>query len=84
MNGKQRDEILAVFNAIFSIINDKRRHNETFDFFIRENPDNYELIVKDNGSPFDPSPALTTAAARQSVSYRFIFGMNVTSVKWQK
>ena len=84
MNGKQRDEILAVFNAIFSIINDKRRRNETFDFFIRENPDNYELIVKDNGSPFDPSPALTTAAARQSVSYRFIFGMNVTSVKWQK
>lgn len=80
-----RQDILKTFNALLlNISENDRKERQMFDFFMRENADNYELIIKDNGSPFDPSDTLPTDTLLRILTYRFIFGMNVTSVKWKK
>lgn len=80
-----REDILKTFEVLTSnIISNKRKDDQAFDFFMKENADNYELIVRDNGAPFDPTNTLTAGSSLRTLSYRFIFGLNVTSVKWRK
>ena len=85
MSESIRRDILRTFNALLRDISENnRKEGQVFDFFMRENADNYELIVKDNGSPFDPTDTLPTDTLLRILTYRFIFGMNVSSVKWRK
>ena len=85
MSESIRRDILRTFNALLRDISENnRKEGQVFDFFMRENADNYELIVKDNGSLFDPTDTLPTDTLLRILTYRFIFGMNVSSVKWRK
>lgn len=79
-----RQDILQTFHALVrNISGNNGNEGRVFDFFMRENADTFELIVKDNGTPFDPSATLPPATLSRILTYRFIFGMNVTSVKWR-
>lgn len=85
MPGRTKQDIMDTINKLTSAIVERHGKSErTYDVFIKEREDNFELIVKDDGSPFDPSMNIGDSDIQRNIRYRFIFGMNITSVTWSK
>lgn len=85
MPERTKQDIMQTFKKLVQIVTERRGKSErTFDVFIRERDDKFELVVKDDGSPFDPTASLTHSEIERNVDYRFVFGMNITSVSWHK
>lgn len=85
MPEQTKQDIMQTFKLLTQLVVKRRGKSErTYDAFIRELDDRFELVIKDDGSPFDPSASISASGISRQASYRFIFGMNITSVTWRK
>ncbi len=88
MPEKTYSDLYATSEVLYNdAIKRRPKHLKYMDFVISEGDDCFQLVAKDCGKPYDPVmqgliDAKSCGAA--SVEYRFMFGMNVTSVKWGK
>ncbi len=65
----------------------KPKHLKYMDFSVLEGDDYFQMTIKDCGKPFNPvAQGLIDAKSygTSSIDYRLMFGMNVTSIKWDK
>lgn len=80
-----KQDIIQTFKELTQLVVNRRGKSErTYDAFIKELDDKFELVIKDDGSPFDPSASISPSSTGRQTSYRFIFGMNITSATWRK
>ena len=80
-----KQDIIGTINKLTSTIVEHHGKSErTYDLLIKEREDKFELVIKDDGSPFDPSTSIGDSDIPRHIRYRFIFGMNITSVAWDK
>lgn len=85
MPERTKQDIIGTINKLTSTIVEHHGKSErTYDLLIKEREDKFELVIKDDGSPFDPSASIGDSDIPRHVRYRFIFGMNITSVAWDK
>lgn len=65
----------------------KPKHLKYMDLALSEGDDFFQMTIKDCGKPCDPMvQGLIDAklCRTDSIDYRYMFGMNVTSIKWGK
>lgn len=68
-------------------LKNRPKHLKYMDFVICEGEDSFQMTIKECGKPCDPvAYGLVNAelCGADSIDYRYMFGMNVTSVKWGK
>lgn len=82
---KTRQDIMETLDQLTSVIVEHRcKAERTYDIFVRENEDKFEVIVRDDGTPFNPLKHIGALDMPCRTDYRFVFGMNVASVTWEK
>lgn len=82
---RTRQDIMKTLDQLTSVIVGHRHEpKHTYDIFIREHEDKFEVIVRDGGMPFNPLKRIEASDIPHHTDYRFVFGMNVTSVTWGK
>ena len=88
MPEKTYSDLYATSELLYNdAIKRRPKHLKYMDFVISEGDDCFQLVAKDCGKPYDPVmqgliDAKSCGAA--SSEYRFMFGMNVTTVRWGK
>ena len=88
MPEKTYSDLYATSEVLYNdAIKRRPKHLKYMDFVISEGDDCFQLVAKDCGKPYDPVmqgliDAKSCGAA--SAEYRFMFGMNVTTVRWGK
>ena len=78
-----RQDVMTTLDKLTSAIVEHRgKSQRAYDVFVRESEGKFEVIVRDDSSPFNPLPSLDSSDIARHEDYRFVFGMNVTSVTW--
>ena len=84
MTEDEHRKIKTTLDKLCAIAVSNRRHNVKFyDFTLKETEYDYELIVKDAGTPFNMITDCDEELLKE-LDYQYVFGLNVTKVKWQK
>lgn len=84
MTEDEHRKIKTTLDKLCAIAVSNRRQNVKFyDFTLKETEYDYELIVKDAGTPFNMITDCDEELLKE-LDYQYVFGLNVTKVKWQK
>lgn len=84
MTEDEHRKIKTTLDKLCAIAVSNRRQNVKFyDFTLKETEYDYELIVKDAGTPFNLITDCDEELLKE-LDYQYVFGLNVTKVKWQK
>lgn len=81
------EKMYATVNALYHSAQERRYSRLKYlDITLTELDDGFQMTIKDCGRPYDPvTNGLDTAACgARSVTYRYMFTMNVTTIVWDK
>ena len=88
MSEKIHSALCATSELLYeNALKNRPKHLKYMDFAICEGDDFFQMTIKDCGKPCDPvAQGLIDAEVcrTNSIDYRYMFGMNVTSIKWGK
>ena len=88
MSEKIHSALCATSEFLYdNALKNRPKHLKYMDFAICEGDDFFQMTIKDCGKPCDPvAQGLIDAEVCRidSIDYRYMFGMNVTTVRWGK